>query len=209
MRKAMLFVIGAGVLVAALVVPTSGGAHKGRVVDAMTGKPVEGAYAVGRVEGGGGFVGGGGGCTIVVGKSDANGEFTLYGEWRLFGGPFSPRSRPWVFFYKRGYYLATRSPEDETVWVIKGDEVPVMERLRHLEQIQAWIDCGVEEVKRNGAELMPLYQAMVGEGADIASTLAEKVGVSTLTFWLDVVEVGVQGAAERLKARRELERRAQ
>ena len=52
-------------------------AFTGHVIDGSTGKPVEGAYVVGRWEGGGGVVVPSSGCTLAITKSDANGDFTV------------------------------------------------------------------------------------------------------------------------------------
>jgi len=181
-------------------------AYTGRVIDGSTGKPAVGVYVMGRWETGGGFIVPSSGCTLAVTRSDDKGDFTLSGADGLLGAFFGPSGRPMVFFYKRGYARTNAVPEEVAPWVIAPDGASTDERLARLAQLQGWTDCGVDEVTRRKAELIPLYRAMIDEASDIAKTREEKLKASRLSFWLDVLELGVDAAHEKSRMRWQSER---
>ncbi len=207
MRTLARRLIGSSLLVAALTLPTAGAAYKGRVVDGTTGQPIEGAYVIGRWEGGGGFVVSSSGCTLAIDKSDAKGGFELVSGTSFLGKLFGIRSQPFVFFYRPGYIEPEKYPDGIEPWSLIPDRSSNYERIRHLIKVQGYIDCGSEEIKANGEALKPIYAAMISEGKRLAVTRAERIEALKLYFWLEFIEVGGAVATERTRARFEQIRR--
>jgi hypothetical protein len=196
--------IGFLLLAATLAVPAMCEGYKGRVVDGTTGQPIEGAYVIGRWEGGGGFVVSSSGCTLAIDRSNAKGEFELVSGTGFWSKMFGLRSEPFVFFYRRGYIEPGNSPAAGEPWKLIPDRSSAYDRIRHLVKIQGFIDCGVEEVTSHRTEVKPIYRTMISEATDLATTRQERIEASKLSFWLDIVEVGWHEARERGRTRWEL-----
>jgi hypothetical protein len=199
--------IGSSLLAAALAMPGVSAAYKGRVVDGTTGQPIEGAYVIGRWEGGGGFVVSSSGCTLAIDKSNAKGEFELVSGTSFLGRLFGIRSQPFVFFYRPGYIEPERYPDGIEPWTLIPDRSSSYERIRHLIKVQGFIDCGGEEIKDHGEELKPIYRAMIIEGTSLAKSRDERIEALKLYFWLEFLELGPTVASERTRARFEQIRR--
>ncbi len=163
-----------------LVASTSAGAYEGTVNDAATGRPVSGAWVLGRWEVGGGIAHGAAGCMIAIDRTDAIGRFTLEGRDGLLGRWFPIRDRPAIEIYLSGYRETPESIKGHgDVYTVERDPSSVDDRLHHITRLLGYTDCGDRSMAAHNEALRPLYRAIGDEGAALAGTARQR-GVQTI-----------------------------
>jgi len=172
-----------------LVASTSAGAYEGTVNDAATGRPVSGAWVLGRWDVGGGIAHGAGGCMIAIDRTDAIGRFTLEGRDGLLGRWFPIRDRPAIEIYLSGYRETPESIKGHgDVYTVERDPSSVDDRLHHITRLLGYTDCGDASMAAHTNALTPLYRAIDDEAASLAVTARQRGALTTTRRYLETLE---------------------
>ncbi|MFZ5619388.1 MAG: carboxypeptidase-like regulatory domain-containing protein [Pseudomonadota bacterium] len=160
-------------------------AQEGRVLDAQTGQPIEGAFVVMRWIGYGGYSQSQ--CFHVdVAETDAQGRFHIP-EWRndQRSATLVDQLRNVDVVHKPGYRLAERTYREQSqkqgVWYLHADRRSVEDRLEYLLHVLDVTRCGAQD--KSDMSLLRLYRSLYEEGGEIAATAQEKDQVDTLRYW--------------------------
>ncbi|MFZ5619390.1 MAG: carboxypeptidase-like regulatory domain-containing protein [Pseudomonadota bacterium] len=180
-------------------------AQEGRVLDAQTGQPIEGAFVVMRWIGYGGYSQSQ--CFHVdVAETDAQGRFRIP-EWHndQRSATLVDQRRNIDVVHKPGYRFAERTYREQSqkqgVWYLEVDASNTEERLKYLSQNSGLASCA--ESGRSKKNLLSLYRSLYGEAKTIAGLATEqKKIVEFLLYDLEIVEFGYEQATDRHLERR-------
>jgi hypothetical protein len=195
-RLRFRFCVAWAIGVCCLTLAQESDALEGKVIDGSTGKPLAGVYVIGAWQTNIGIPGKStSGCSkLEVGRTDTQGRFAL-STWsgsvlaHLFGDENLN-----VYYYMRGYRWEKGSEALGETVVIIPDTRSALERIGHISELAGDADCGSGDNQVKVA--LPLYHVMYDEAAALASSKAERRVLGTITFKIEVLEIGYQRAID-------------
>ncbi|MFZ5619392.1 MAG: hypothetical protein ACOY5W_00030 [Pseudomonadota bacterium] len=183
-------------------------AQEGRVLDAQTEQPIEGAFVVMRWIGYGGYSQSQ--CFHVdVVETDAQGWFHI-SEWRneQRSATLVDQRRNIDVVHKSGYRFAERTyreqSQKEGVWYLEADQRAVKERLQYLNSVEQIIRV-CRSPESDEKNLLPMYRLLYGEANRIAETAADRKAVDGFLTGIEIIEVGYDKAMKRAVERSKVE----
>lgn len=162
----------------------------GQVIDAITGKPIEGTIVIAMWTGASGLVESRSVCYHVeTATSDKDGQFHIPG-WINPAGPFALRRHVFTIAYKPGYegeqgkrYFVDKIDME----LFKGDK---HERLEYLESAVSH-ECFNDDYRE---QLIPYTKAIYEEAVSLQATPGDMAIVKSIKYHLDVLEAGWDAA---------------
>ncbi len=163
-----------GAVIVAVAVAWRIQAVDGQVIDAATGKPLEGVFVVGRWHG---YISlpvqGRSSCYhMAVTRTNADGKF-LMSSWSRNVDPLLGDRLLDLYYYKVGYGVAAHGEADQQPTLLTRDARLGKERMEEIGKIYAATDCGSK--RRQLGQATPLYYAAADDARNAAVTREDQI----------------------------------
>ena len=189
-----------GAVIVAVAVAWRIQAVDGQVIDAATGKPLEGVFVVGQWDGwSAGIVEGRSACYhLNVIRTGTDGRF-LMSSWSGNVWPFLQDRLMTMHYYKPGYGVQWSGDDARQVIALMPATRSVKERMDELSRLLGNSDCGSKS--RMKVLVPPLFLTIAEEARTIAGSRAERIWASNLLYRAEHYELGEDLATRNARER--------